>query len=1258
MDMNTIEQVVPTADPAQWRDGDAWLAGGTVLYSYGSSTLKRLLSLHDAGWEPVTVHEDGLELAATCTVARVYALPGELAGRADWPGLALFRPACDSFVASFKIWNMSTLGGNLCTSLPAGPLISLTAGLDGVALILSPDGTSRRVPVAGFVTGDARNVLAPGELLRSVFLPAKALRARVAFRRLSLSKLGRSGVLLIGRLDEDGTFVLTITASTKRPVQLRYEGAAESPGLPDAAALTRDLETAVPEALWHDDIHGLPAWRRDMTLRLAREVLAELGGEPLADGAGAVVSGDFWPPAPLAETVDFPSDSDLNTLSQRKPTVSADGRVAEGAGAVVINGAPATTEPRAGQCLRTFLREQGNTGVKKGCDGGDCGACTVHVDGKPVHSCLYPAALAGGHEVTTIEGLAATCSHGHGDHDADALHPMQRQFLETQGFQCGFCTAGMIMTSATFSEEQKQDLPRNLKGNLCRCTGYRAIEDAIRGDAEGENRGHSGGMGDNVPAPAGPGVVTGQVKYTLDTDPADFPGLLHMKLLRSPHAHARIVSIDASAALAVPGVVRVFTHEDVPDLLYSTAQHELVEDDPDDMRMLDTVVRFVGQRVAAVVADSVQAAEAGVRALEVEYEVLPAVFTPEEAILPGAPTVHGEKDGAVARISRPQDNVLAELHSELGDVDAAFATADVVHEKEYRTHRVQHVALETHCSIAWVEDGVLTLRSSTQVPFLAQRTLARIFGRPRDSVRVLTGRVGGGFGGKQEVITEDLAALAALELGVPVQLEFTRSEQFTATTTRHPFHIRLKAAASRDGTLTALQLNVLTNTGAYGNHGPGVMFHGCGESVAVYNCANKRLDAQAVYTHTLPSGAFRGYGLSQMIFAVESAMDELAHGIGMNPWEFRRKNMVRKGDPMLSSHSEPEEDVLYGSYGLDQCVQLAEDALRRGAEREASFGAELGEEWLVGEGSALSMIDTVPPRGHFSHSRVSLGADGRYLVEFGTAEFGNGTTTVHTQLAAEALGTSTDAVDYRQADTANTRHDTGAFGSTGTVVAGKATLAAAAELADRLRTLGAELLDVPVGDCVLRPDGVAHPGGTVSLVRLHAAAVERGLSLVADGEWGGTPRSVAFNVHGFRVAVSRVTGEIRILQSVQAADAGKVVNPRQCRGQVEGGIAQALGAALYEAVRIDDSGRVYTDVLRQYHIPTFADTPRSEVYFAETEDSTGPLGAKSMSESPFNPVAPALANAIRQATGVRFSTLPLTQDAVYLGLKEAGLTLV
>ncbi|WP_077488983.1 molybdopterin-dependent oxidoreductase [Sinomonas mesophila] len=924
--------------------------------------------------------------------------------------------------------------------------------------------------------------------------------------------------------------------------------------------------------------------------------------------------------------------------------------------AIEINGRPAEAAPRPGQCLRTFLREQGALGVKKGCDAGDCGACTVHVDGSPVHSCLYPAVRAEGHEVTTIEGLAATCAHPSGEGDTGGLHPMQQQFVDAQGFQCGFCTAGMVMTAATFDAGQLADLPRNLKGNLCRCTGYAAIEAAVTGTGRGGPAG--GRLGDDVPSPAAQGIVTGAERYTLDVTDAEVPGwpgaILHAKLVRSPHAHARIRSIDTSAALAVPGVVAVFTHEDAPDLLYSTAQHELVTDDPDDMRLFDTVARFIGQRVAAVVAETVAAAEAGGRAVVVDYEVLPAVLTPEAALAPGAPLVHGDKDPVATRISEPSRNTAAQLHSEVGDVEAGLAAADAVYEDTFRTHRVQHVALETHCSIAWTDPadgGRLVVRSSTQVPFLAQRSLARIFGLPLEAVRVVTGRVGGGFGGKQEILTEDVVALAALRLGQPVQLEFTRSEQFHGSTTRHPFEIRVRAGARRDGTLTALALDVVTETGAYGNHGPGVMFHGCNESVSVYRCANKKIDARAVYTHTVPSGAFRGYGLSQMIFAVESAVDELARQIGMDPVQFRRRNMVRKGDPMIASHPVPEVDVLYGSYGLDECVALVTKALRRGRERAREFPGgplgtgELGPEWLVGEGTALSMIDTVPPRGHHAHSRIALLPDGRVSLDVGTAEFGNGTSTVHVQLAATALagfGIGASDVVLRNADTALTDHDTGAFGSTGTVVAGKATLAAAEELARRIGAFAAE----------------AYPGqdpAGVPLAELAAEAARRGAGLEAEGRWGGTPRSVAFNVHGFRVAVHRGTGELQILQSVQAADAGVVVNPRQCRGQVEGGIAQALGAALWEEVRIDETGRVATDILRQYHVPTFADVPRSEVYFAHTSDELGPLGAKSMSESPFNPVAPALANAVRAATGLRFTELPITRDRIYLALKEAGL---
>ena len=294
MDMNTIEAVVRTTDPAEWRDGDAWLAGGTVLFSYGSyafgpQPLTRLLDLGSAGWTPITVTDDGIDIAATCTVAGLYNLPGtpEVSGR-SWTGLDLVKACCDSFVASFKVWNMSTVGGNICTSLPAGPMTSLCAGLDGTATILAAGGTSRSVPVADFVTGDATNCLAPGELLRSVHLPASALSARVAFRRLSLSNLGRSGALLIGRLDGGTSLVLTVTAATKRPVQLRFDG------LPDPDGLAAALDGAVPAGLYHDDIHGLPAWRRDMTYRLAEEIRAELAvpeGTP-----GLAVSGDFWPP--------------------------------------------------------------------------------------------------------------------------------------------------------------------------------------------------------------------------------------------------------------------------------------------------------------------------------------------------------------------------------------------------------------------------------------------------------------------------------------------------------------------------------------------------------------------------------------------------------------------------------------------------------------------------------------------------------------------------------------------------------------------------------------------------------------------------------------------------------------------------------------------------------------------------------------------------------------------------------------------------
>lgn len=545
---------------------------------------------------------------------------------------------------------------------------------------------------------------------------------------------------------------------------------------------------------------------------------------------------------------------------------------------ITVNGHTWQDNPRPGQCLRTFLREHGHFEVKKGCDAGDCGACSVLVDGTAVHSCVYPAFRADGHTVTTVAGLGTP----------DDLHPVQRRFVDAAGFQCGFCTAGMVTTALTFTEDQLADLPQQLKGNLCRCTGYRAIGDALSGvtnieKSDGRDAGRS------IGAPAAMRVVTGTEEYTMDDEPA---GLLHLAVLPSPVPHARIRSIDTSAAEAIPGVRLVLTHRDSPPVAFSTARHELREDDPDDTVILDDTVRFIGQRVAAVVADSIAVAEQACRAIVVDFEPLPTVFDPEAASRPGAPLVHGDK-GPDSRIADPARNLVAELHGEVGDVTAGIAAADTVVRGRWQTQRVQHAHLKTHGCTGWRDSlGRLVIRTSSQVPFLVRDELCHIFGLARDDVHVFTRRLGGGFGGKQEMLVEDLVALAVLRCGAPVRYEFSRSDEFTVAPCRHPFRVDVTVAANASGQLTALAVDALVDAGAYGNHSPGVMFHGCSESVSVYRCPNKRVDAQAVYTNNLPSGAFRGYGLGQVMFAVESAIDELAEQLGMDPFEFRRRNAV------------------------------------------------------------------------------------------------------------------------------------------------------------------------------------------------------------------------------------------------------------------------------------------------------------------------------------------------------------------------------
>jgi putative selenate reductase molybdopterin-binding subunit len=885
---------------------------------------------------------------------------------------------------------------------------------------------------------------------------------------------------------------------------------------------------------------------------------------------------------------------------------------------VTVDGQPLDAEPRPGQVLRTLLRENGHSAVKKGCDAGDCGACSVLLDGTPVHSCLIPAHRADGRTVTTAAGLGTP----------ENPHPVQRAFAEAGAFQCGFCTAGFVVTASALDQAPRSasgaqaDLDHALKGNLCRCTGYRSIRDAMAGTVNFD--GHS--IGTSVAPPAALRVVTGHEPYTLDVGTLDTTttGLLHLAVLGSPHPSARIRSIDTSAATELPGVVAVLTHHDSPATLFSTGRHEDRLDDPDDTLVLDPVLRFAGQRVAAVIVESIGAAERALEAIVVDYELLPAVFDPEVARAPGAPLVHGGKSGPASRIEAPERNTVAELHGERGSVAAAIEAADAVATGTWTTSRVSHVALETHATRGWLDDnGRLVLRTSSQVPFLVRDEIARIFDRSPDTVRVFTKRVGGGFGGKQELLTEDLVALAVLTTGRPVQYEFTRTEEFLRAPLRHPMRVSVTAAGTADGTLTALSIDHLMDTGAYGNHGKGVMFHAVHESVAVYRCANVKIDAQSVYTNNPPSGAFRGYGLGQVIFAIESAIDDLARRLDIDPIEFRRRNVIRPGDPVRALDEHAPADIAYtGEHGAGQVLDLVEAAIRRnwhGLAPDPSENWRISDSWRIGEGFALAMIATIPPRGHRADAVIRRLPDNSgdpegalYEVEVGTAEFGNGSTTVHTQLAADALGTTPDRIRIRQSDTDVAGYDTGAYGSTGVVVAGKAVYEAATRLA-------------------------ADPTLTE-----------------ASGHSDGSQRTVAFNAHGFRVAVNPATGEVRILRSVQAADAGTVLNPEQLRGQIEGGVAQAIGSSLYEEVLVEN-GQVTTSTLRNYRVPKFGDIPPTEVLFATTHDPLGPLGAKSMSEAPYNPVAPALANAIRDALGVRLYEIPMSRDRIWRAVESHNL---
>jgi xanthine dehydrogenase molybdenum-binding subunit len=746
-------------------------------------------------------------------------------------------------------------------------------------------------------------------------------------------------------------------------------------------------------------------------------------------------------------------------------------------------------------------------------------------------------------------------------------------------------------------------------------------------------------IGTSVARPDMPGKVTGHALYAGDVR---LPGMLHAKLKRSTIAHARIRRIDASRALALPGVKAVLTHESVPRVLHYGSPHPRSASLARDQYILDSKVRYWGEGVAAVAAVTEEVAEEALDLIEIGYEALPGVFTVEEALAPGAPLVHEDRPGNLVA-----DPVLVER----GDLARGFAAADLIVEGTYGMGRPTPAYMEPNvCVCRWEPDGKLTVWISTQTPFMVRGILAEVLGLPLSKVRVLVDHMGGGFGAKQDLFqTEFLCALLAKETRRPVRLEFTRKETFLGGRSRHPGTVWLRQGFKKDGAITAREARLTLDSGAYGSHGPGVTAVATTALASLYRCENVRLEGRCVYTNTPIAGAYRGYGVVQTYYALDIQMDEAAERLGIDPVEFKLKNAVREGDLAPSGHP------IIG-HGLEDCIRrgMAETgwaALRR---RSRDERGPLRRGW--GMGCEMHGSSAYPGIKEQGNATVRMSEDGTVQLFTGTTGLGTGAHTALAQVVAEELGVRFEDVSVVHGDTDVVPWDIGAFASHTTYMGGRAAQMAAAEVKRQLFERAAEELEAAAADLEIRLGLITVKGSDRSLSVRDAIRPKRGVPaahLEASATYRPT-KSYSFAAHLVEVRVDTETGQIDVLQVVPVHEIGRVIHPVAAAGQIEGGIQQGIGHTLTEDYVIDRTdGRSLNAGFVDYKMPLALDMPPIRTILLETApDPGGPFGAKGVGEDPIIAIGPAIANAVYDAIGVRFRHYPITPEQVLQGLKE------
>ena len=733
------------------------------------------------------------------------------------------------------------------------------------------------------------------------------------------------------------------------------------------------------------------------------------------------------------------------------------------------------------------------------------------------------------------------------------------------------------------------------------------------------------------------GIITGRPLYTDDLVINN--NSLIVKLLRSPHAYARIADIDTSIAKKVPGVEAIFTYHDVPNTMFTLAGQSYPEPSPYDRKILDEYVRYVGDPVAIIAAIDEKTAEKAMKLIKVKYEVLDAVIDYEKA-LDSDILVHREAAHTNFPIGYDNKRNLASSYLETkGDVEKGFAESDVIIEETYYTQPQIHAMMETYRTACYLDaHGRLNVISSTQIPFHVRRHLARALEMPSSRIRVMKPKLGGGFGGKQTSVCEIYPAFVTMKTGKPSKIVYTRKETQACSNTRHAMRLKVKIGSDREGNIKAIDINVLSNTGAYGEHAPTVTALVVYKTFPLYAKVPMRCKADIVYSNTTVGGAFRGYGATQGTFAVESAVNELAHKLGLDPTEVRMKNLVDQSETVSG---DIKKCIEIGKETFDWKNRCVKD-MGNGKVRASGMAVTM-------QGSGIQGVDT-------ASATLKLHDSGDYTLYIGVTDMGQGCDTVTAQMAAEILEVPMEKIIVNSADTDVSPYDPGAYASSGTYVTGNAVILAAKKMREEVMKMASFLMKTPIEELEYMGEYVQDKNGnqlSLKEIGVRSVSFEGMNQLTTTATWGGKTSPPPFIASFAEVEVDTLTGETKVIDFLSVVDCGLPINPALAQVQVEGGIAQGIGLALYEDIQFDERGKMKHDTLMQYKIPSRKDLGNNiKVMFSYSDEPTGPFGAKSIGEVVINTASPAIADAIYNATNRRLRSLPMTSEKIFWAINS------